>query len=453
MSDNVQQLNLFNFDKPYYKIDKPIRLITLFSGIGAQEKALKALGVPFTIWRTCEWAVPSIKAYNAIHIKDFTDYSQDKTKEELIQFLDGNISTNYNEPCNVKRQNEKWLRDVYNNVIATHDLMNIMKVKGSDFNIVDTDKYCYIMTYSFPCQDLSLAGTRKGMETSQADGGTRSGLLWEVERILDELYREREQSTHLPQVLILENVPELIGKDNVQHFAKWLDKLESLGYSNYYQILNGKDYGIPQNRRRVFCVSILGSYAYDFPLKIKLKYRLKDFLEKQVDEKYYLSDKMIEFFTYNTEKQKNSGNGFTFKPISADDSQANAKTITTRNGTRMDDNFISDEIEHIADLNYYNHDQSNRVYGAQPCAPTLRTKADEAQGIKIIEENEKGIERENGIMVKEANKKGYKIAEQGDGVNLANRMKHQRGNVQKGSIQTLKTEMEIGVVVDEQETD
>ena len=117
-------------------------------------------------------------------------------------------------------------------------------------------------------------------------------------------------------------------------------------------------------------------------------------VEKQVEEKYYLSDKMIEFFTYNTEKQKNSGNGFMFKPISADDSQANAKTITTRNGTRMDDNFISDKIEHVADLNYYNHDQSNRVYGAQPCAPTLRTKADEAQGIKIIEENEKGIERE-----------------------------------------------------------
>ena len=154
-------------------------------------------------------------------------------------------------------------------------------------------------------------------------------------------------------------------------------------------------------------VSILGDFAYDFPLKIKLKYRLKDFLEKQVDEKYYLSDKMIEFFTYNTEKQKSSGNGLKCKTISADDNQANAKTITTRNGTRMDDNFISDEIEHVADLNYYNHDQSNRVYGAQPCAPTLRTKADEAQGIKIIEDRE----RENGIMVKENSKKGFKIAE------------------------------------------
>ena len=201
----------------------------------------------------------------------------------------------------------------------------------------------------------------------------------------------------------MENVPEVIGAGNVEHFVKWTNKLESLGYSNYFQILNGKDYGIPQNRRRCFMVSIMGDYAYEFPLKIKLKYSLKDFLEKQVDEKYYLSDKMIDFFTYNTEKQKNSGNGFSFQPISADDSEKIAKTVTTKNGTRMDDNFIDE---------------------------TMR----------------------GGLPIKENNKQGFKLAKPGDGVNLANRMKHQRGNVQKNSIQTLKTEMEIGVVVDEQET-
>ena len=193
MGDFVQTFNIFDFDKERKKITKPIRLIELFSGIGAQAKALEKLGVPFEHWKTCEWAVNSIKSYNAIHIKDFTDYSKDLTKEQLIEYLDGNISTNYNEPCNVKRQNEKWLRDVYNNCIATHNLMNIMKVKGSDLEIKDRDKYEYIMTYSFPCQDLSLAGLRQGMATSQADGGTRSGLLWEVERILDELNRERER--------------------------------------------------------------------------------------------------------------------------------------------------------------------------------------------------------------------------------------------------------------------
>ena len=288
----------------------------------------------------------------------------------------------------------------------------------------------------------------------------------------------------------MENVPEVIGVGNVQHFNKWLDKLESLGYTNHFQILNGKDYGIPQNRRRVFMISILGDYAYDFPIKLKLKYRLKDFLEKQVDEKYYLSDKMIEFFTYNNEKQKEIGNGFTFKPISADDDQASAKTITTRNGSRMDDNFVADKgCEQVGNMGYYNHEQSDRVYGAQGCAPTLRTGYDDAKAIKVLEENPIKIgnygnghhakdvfdtngcsptittgnhglgqtivdkrERENGMAIKENTKQGYKIAKPGDGVNLANRMKHQRGNVQHGSIQTLKTEMEIGVVVDEQET-
>lgn len=151
-NDNFQQLNLFNFDKEFYKIKKPIRLIELFAGIGAQAKALEILGVPFEHYKICEWAVPSIRAYNAIHIKDTTDYSKDKTKQELIDYLKGNISTNYNDPCNVERQSESWLRDIYNNCIATHNLMNIMKVKGGDLEVTDTDKFTYIMTYSFPCQ-------------------------------------------------------------------------------------------------------------------------------------------------------------------------------------------------------------------------------------------------------------------------------------------------------------
>lgn len=385
MSEMIQQLNLFNFGKEHFKITKPIRLIELFSGIGAQAKALEILGVPFEHYKTCEWAVPSIKAYNAIHIKDFQDYSKNLTKQQLIEYLQGNISTNYDEPCNVSKKSEEWLRDTYNNCIATHNLMNIMKVKGSDLEITDTDKFVYIMTYSFPCQDLSLAGQRKGMETSQANGGTRSGLLWEVERILDELNSmTHTQSSTLPHILLMENVPEVIGKGNLPHFIKWTNKLESLGYSNYFQILNGKDYGIPQNRRRCFMVSILGDYAYDFPLKLKLKYRLKNFLEKQVDKKYYLSDKLIKFFTYNAQKQKESGTGFAFNPISADDSDSNAKTITTRNGSRMEDNFIADKgCEQVGNLNYYNHEQSDRVYGAQGCAPTVRTGFDEAKGIKV----------------------------------------------------------------------
>lgn len=117
--------------------------------------------------------------------------------------------------------------------------------------------------------------------------GTRSGLLWEVERILDECNGE------LPHVLLMENVPQVIGKNNIKDFQLWRRKLEELGYSNYVELLNAKNYGIPQNRNRCFMVSILGDYHYTFPKKIKLEKKLKDLLEEKVDEKYYLSDKAI----------------------------------------------------------------------------------------------------------------------------------------------------------------
>lgn len=191
-----QQLNLFNYGLERKKITKKTRLIELFSGIGAQAKALEIMGIDFEHYKTCEWASPSIKAYNAIHIKDFTDYSANLSKEELIAYLDGNISNNYSEPCNVRKQTETWLRETYNSCIATHNLMNIMKVKGGDLEIKDTDKYEYIMSYTFPCQDLSLAGTRGGMSVSQSEGGTRSGLLWEVERILTELFERERDATN-----------------------------------------------------------------------------------------------------------------------------------------------------------------------------------------------------------------------------------------------------------------
>jgi DNA-cytosine methyltransferase len=138
------------------------------------------------------------------------------------------------------------------------------------------------LTYSFPCQDLSKAGLRKGM----SDKTTRSGLLWEVERILSEC-------KELPQVLLMENVPDVIGNRFISDFQRWEERLRELGYSNHTEILNSKDFGIPQNRERAFMVSILGSSLYRFPQKQPLKLRLKDMLEKEVDEKYYLTTEKI----------------------------------------------------------------------------------------------------------------------------------------------------------------
>ena len=284
----VQQTNIFEFLYEQFR-PKKIRLYQFFAGIGSQAKALKNLGVEFEDYKIAEWAVPSIKAYNYIHTKDFTDYSKGKSRDELIQVVK-NVSLDYDKPITEKQLNSKsdeWVREVYNHIIATHNLVNIMEVPGKDLEI-DTN-YTNIIFYSFPCQDLSKAGLRKGLKTSQKDGGTRSGLLWEIERIINELTERERESI----VLICENVPDLVEVNFVKDFSKWVSALENLGYTSYDQILNAKDYGIPQNRKRVFMVSLPGQFSYTFPRKIALKYKLGDFLEENVDEKYYLSEKML----------------------------------------------------------------------------------------------------------------------------------------------------------------
>ena len=231
MNGQYEQINLFSLGKKKFKIEKHIRLIELFAGIGSQAMALRDLGADFEHYKVVEFDKYAIKSYNAIHETDF-------------------------EP------------------------MDITKIIGSDLGITDTDKYCYIMTYSFPCQDLSVAGKQKGM---QKGSGTRSGLLWEVERLLNEV-------ENLPQVLLMENVPQVHSKANMPDFQKWIDFLESKGYSNYWQDLNAKNYGVAQNRNRCFMVSVLGDYTYDFPNPIPLEKTMKDYLEDEVDEKYYINN-------------------------------------------------------------------------------------------------------------------------------------------------------------------
>lgn len=240
----MNQINLFEILFEPYKITKHIRLIELFAGIGSQAKALERLNVDFQHYKVVEFDKYAIKSYNAIH------------------------GTNF-------------------------ETSDITKIRAKDLEIVKTDKYEYIMTYSFPCQDLSIAGKGKGMEKGS---GTRSGLLWEVERILNEC-------DELPQILLMENVPQVHGKKNMEHFKAWIEALEKMGYSNYWQDLNAKNFGIPQNRNRCFMVSILGNYKYEFPKPFELKLRLKDRLEDEVDEKYYLNDEQIKKINESTYTQ------------------------------------------------------------------------------------------------------------------------------------------------------
>lgn len=261
------------FDGNYeFKINKPIRLIELFAGIGAQAKALENLGIHFEPYRVVEIDKYAIKSYNAIHGTDF-------------------------EPS------------------------DITKLKGQDLGITETDKYSYILTYSFPCQDLSLAGKQKGMAKGE---NTRSGLLWEVERLL----RETDE---LPQVLLMENVPQVHGNKNKESFYEWLNFLERIGYKNYWKDLNAKDFGIPQNRNRCFMVSLLGDYYYEFPSPVKLEKRLKDVLEKEVDEKYYLSEEAVKTLNLHKERHKTKGHGFGWNAINLDRGGV-AHSIKTESG-------------------------------------------------------------------------------------------------------------------------
>lgn len=225
------QMTIFDILSQPFAIDKPIRLIELFGGIGSQAMALRNIGADFEHYRLVEFDKCPVASYNAIH------------------------GTNF----------------------ARSD---VTKIHGSDLGIVEKDKYCYILTYSFPCQDLSVAGLGKGMAKGS---GTRSGLLWEVERLLNE-------TEQLPQVLLMENVPQVHSKKNMEDFQRWIEFLESKGYSNYWKDLNAKDYGVAQSRNRCFMVSLLGDYTFEFPTPIPLTKTMKDYLEEKVDEKYYIKN-------------------------------------------------------------------------------------------------------------------------------------------------------------------
>ena len=212
-----------------------IRLIELFAGIGTQAMALRDIGADFERHRVVEIDRFAVDSYNAIHGTGF--YPQDITK------ISG-----------------KWL------------------------GITDRDAYTYIMTYSFPCTDISLAGRKAGMSRDDWEAGkaTRSGLLWEVERLLTEC------GSNLPDVLVMENVIQVHNGKNREHFEYWKKFLESLGYKNFVQDLNARDYGVPQNRARCFMVSLLTDrdMKYVFPKPMPLTRTVYDMLEPEVDEKY-----------------------------------------------------------------------------------------------------------------------------------------------------------------------
>ena len=346
-----------------------ITINELFSGIGAQVAALKRLGIDYKVVGISEIDKYAIKSYEAING-------------------------------------------------ATYNYGDITKIESLD--------YADLWTYSFPCQDLSVAGKQSGIKE-----GTRSGLLLHVERLLTESVLSGKQ----PKYLLLENVKALVGKKFKSDFDRWLDKLEQLGYNNYWKVLNAKDYGIPQNRERVFVVSIrkdVDTEGYVFPSPLKLEKRLKDMLEPYVEEKYYLSDEKVGKFSESLKDKEISNTilcgggsldgkhtwdivaepkvinplkgktnyGWHFEQAVYDENgiartvkagegsgnipkiiqkphgfnkggfHENAPTITS-NGSYQENNFVVKQVASLTDKNH----QADRVYSADGLCPTLTTMA------------------------------------------------------------------------------
>lgn len=213
---------------------------------------------------------------------------------------------------------------------------NAVYPQWADRNLGDMTKIdwtqvggCDLLTYSTPCQDVSQAGKQRGIEKGS---DTRSAILWHTERAIKELH---------PKYLLMENVAALVSKKFLPFFKEWSELVASYGYTNYSQVMNAKNYGVPQNRERIFMVSVRNDLhrKFEFPHTFPLNIRLKDLLESNVDEKYYLSDKMIKCFENRTQIAKEKGNGLRFNPTDG----GYAKAIITCAGNRPCDNFIIDE--------------------------------------------------------------------------------------------------------------
>lgn len=342
-----------------------MKILELFSGYGSQALALRNLGVDF-VSEISEIDKYAIQAYTQLH---------GKTK-------------NYGDITQIERLD-----------------------------------YADLWTYSSPCQDFSTAGKQKGIYN--ADGSlTRSGLLKHVERLLTDSVLFGTQ----PKYLLMENVKGLVSKKFKPDFDRWLAKLETLGYNNYWQVLNAKDYGIPQNRERVFVVSIrkdIDTKGYKFPSPVPLQKRLKDMLEPCVDEKYYLSaDKVEKLTTQIKEKEISNtircGGGsldgkhtwdIVVEPLCAASRGRNPENPSDRTAgspteQRLEinysgctntltsvqkDNYVVEpkviQIGNIVSTGNWDNPQRGRIYSYEGCSPALNCVGGGGLEPKILEEN------------------------------------------------------------------
>ena len=303
-----------------------ITMIELFSGIGAQERALRQLNIPYKIIATCDCDKDAVLSYAAMRTDlnhDIAYYPFPSAEDMIFELQNKNVGYDF-----MKGKHTITTRTPLNK-LKQYYLADKRSKNLGDIGKVERLPYADMVTYSFPCTDLSVAGKGEGMQNKcnycghswpidfsnaeevlicpncgeKVSSSTRSGLLGQVQRLLSVAYENNE----LPKYLLLENVKNLVGKKFKAQFDAWVNWLDSIGYNTYYQVLNAKHYGIPQNRERIFALSIrkdVDNEKFKFPEKIPLNIRLKDMLEKNVDEKYYLPDDRIDKIVNSTFMQE-----------------------------------------------------------------------------------------------------------------------------------------------------
>ena len=245
-----------------------LKVFESFSGVGAQKMALRNINIDYEVVATSEIDENAILAYNRVHNGDkiLSLEEENKSTEEKINYL---LKKNIGSK-NLSVSKKEKIDKLYRAVKLSKNVGDISKLNKK--NIPNHNFF----TYSFPCQDISTLGTLKGLEENS---GTRSSLLWECKKIIEMIK---------PKYLLMENVKNLVVGKNKENFSKWLKYLEDNGYSNYWKVLDSKDYGIPQRRPRVLMVSKLGKANVDF-------FKKKCIIEKDIND-------ILDFDNNNFEK-------------------------------------------------------------------------------------------------------------------------------------------------------
>ena len=365
-----------------------IKLLELFSGIQSQERALRQLNIPYESVGVCDCDKDVLVSSAAMRFeleKEIANYDFPSVEIMIEELQQKNIGYDFvhQKHTITSRTPIVKLKQYY---ISDKLLKNL-----GDISKVERLPRANFVTYSSPCQSFSVAGKLAGAAKTCTKCGhkwdidfsnpdynykcpicgsaslesTTSGLLQEVQRLLSVAYEENE----LPEYLLLENVKNLVGKKFIDQFTAWVRWLDSIGYNTYWKVLNAKHYGIPQNRERVFAISIrkdIDTKGFIFPETIPLTTRLKDVLEHDVDEKYYLPDDRIEKIlnsTFMQEKKRIQTTDVCDTLLARDYKDPKCVPVEELNPVRLGGLYDTEEGRH----------QAGAIWDKDAISPTLDT--------------------------------------------------------------------------------